>query len=282
MGESLSVVIPVRDMAALLPVQLDALRQQSHLDFEVVVVDNGSRDDLKSVIDEWATRLPNLRAVPDQRIGISIARNRGLREATNDLVLYCDADDRVGPGWVEAMARALQQYDIVAGARMIGRGDGLHAPATPAPTSLPSFLDFLPFADGCGAGYRRSAVESVGGWDEVYFGGYGCVDVDLCWRMQLAGYTLGYAREAIVYKRERRALADSWRQSWSWGVRHAMLFRRFQRHGMPRAGGPSSLWRLVRKLPRLRSSIGRRKWLNRLATTGGRFAGSLRYGTWYV
>jgi glycosyltransferase involved in cell wall biosynthesis len=114
-----SVVIPVRDDAETIGAQLDALalqRTDPHTSWEIVAVDNGSRDDsvnrLKSYIDE----LRNLRVVDgSDQAGPGHARNVGACAARGRALVFCDADDIVGPHWLRSHLSALVAADAAYG-----------------------------------------------------------------------------------------------------------------------------------------------------------------------
>ncbi|MBA2624808.1 MAG: glycosyltransferase family 2 protein, partial [Acidimicrobiia bacterium] len=108
-----SVVIPSLDAAHVIGQQLDALAGQTFDgDWEVVVVDNGSKDGTASLAESWTDRLPALRVVDaSERQAHTYARNAGARAATGDWLLYCDADDIVAPGWVAAFASHAERHE---------------------------------------------------------------------------------------------------------------------------------------------------------------------------
>lgn len=96
-----SVVVPVRDDAAELRGLLAAIAAQDVAPDEIVVVDNGSRDDSAAV-----ARAAGCRVVSEERPGIPAAAAAGYDAARGDLILRCDADSRPGPGWVRAHVQA--------------------------------------------------------------------------------------------------------------------------------------------------------------------------------
>ncbi len=111
MPELVSVVIALRNKGPWIGAQLEALAAQRYAGpWEVVVVDNGSTDDGPQVARAMAEPLPELRVVDaSDRRGTSHARNVGAHAARGDLLLYCDGDDVVAPGWIEAMVEAAAQ-----------------------------------------------------------------------------------------------------------------------------------------------------------------------------
>jgi glycosyltransferase involved in cell wall biosynthesis len=108
-----SVIVPARDAGATLPALLDALAAQD-LDepFEVIVVDDGSRDGTAGV----AAAHPVVTAVvPGAGNGPGAARNAGVQAATGTVLAFTDADCVPDPGWLRAGLTALADYDLVQG-----------------------------------------------------------------------------------------------------------------------------------------------------------------------
>jgi glycosyltransferase involved in cell wall biosynthesis len=276
------VVIPLRDAADTLGDQLGALAAQDYGgDWELVIADNGSRDAGVALARSFAERLPSLRIVDaSQRRGVNYARNCGARAARGELLLYCDADDVVAPGWLKAMAEALPGADLCGGSF---DEDALNDPllrAWRAPRSadaLPVSLRFLPFVVGSNCGMRTSLWRELGGWNETYT--YGGDDVEFSWRAQLAGYRLRYAPDALVRTRYRTRLPELARQFFRRGRAAPRLFREFRAAGVPR-NPPREvardwLWLLTR-VPTLLSTPERRgRWLRRASYSFGRICGSI-------
>jgi GT2 family glycosyltransferase len=280
----LSVIVPCRDAAATLGVQLEALARQDYDgDWEVVVADNGSRDGSRELAGSFAARLPGLRVVDaGARPGAAHARNAGARAARGERLLFVDADDEVAPGWVRALAAALERAPLVAsrfelrklnpawmGARLAHPQEHGLNPYTYPP--------FLPHAGGSGLGVSRRLFDSLEGFDESYSQ---LEDTDFCWRAQLAGAELGYAAGAVVHVRLRSDLAGNFRQMLAYGENNVRIYRAYRGRGMPRLGPASGLARWAKLLlssPRLLGARGRAEWTAQLGWRLGRLRGCLRY-----
>src|SRR2546426_9292006 len=199
-GMRLSVVIPCRNSADQLPVQLWALAREKWQGWwEVVIADNGSTDGTRKVAEGFKDRLPRLLVVDaSARRGASYARNVGARSASGEAFLFLDADDQIAPGYLPAMADALAHHDFVAAYRdseSLNTGWVRLSRRTHPYEGFRHFYGFLPHAGGTRIGVRRPIFESAGGFDENILGGE---DVDFCWRVQLAGIPLRLVPEAIV------------------------------------------------------------------------------------
>ena len=279
------MVIPCFNAGDAIGLQLEALAgQQWSAPWEVIVADNGSTDKTVEVVERYRMRLPNLRIVDaSDRRGAAHARNVGVRAATGEAILFCDADDEAAPGWLAAMGRALTQYDCVA-CRL--DTEKLNPPwvqevhensQRSSLTKLP-FLPYLPIAGAGSLGIKRSLHDAIGGFDESQLS---VEDPAYCVKVQRAGVTLHFVSEAVMHYRYRSTLAGLYRQARTWAQWNVCLFKKY------RAGNDRELWRwrmyvkewgrLLRRLPRIRSKGGLGRWLWQLGWQVGLLRGSLTY-----
>jgi GT2 family glycosyltransferase len=202
---AVTVVIPTHGQAPHLAGQLRALaRQRTAVPFEVIVADNGLARSALAVVAGFLSRL-DLRVVDATgRRGRSFARNQGARSARARALLFLDHDDEAAPGYVDAMARALQRHAVVA-ARLDPHAlnppwlAGRHwASSVTMPTPPPGLP---PWAPGTTLGIDRGALEEVGGFDEELRLGY--EDIDLCWRLHGLGYRIAPVHDAVLRYRLR-------------------------------------------------------------------------------
>jgi GT2 family glycosyltransferase len=276
----ISVVLPVRDGLPWLDAQLGALAaQQCDEPWEVVVADNGSSDASMVVVRAWSDRCGAIRAVDASgRLGPAAARNAGVRSAHGELLAFCDADDVVQPGWLRACVTALADADVVAGTfdfTMLNGVSAAHGDPEDAPgPAATRQLGFLPAGLAANLAARRGALEAVGGFDEEMTVGE---DVDLCWRLQLAGYRFAVASGAVVAKRERSDLGPLFRRALAYGRCGPFLYRRYRGRGARRdlAGSARSWAWLVVALPLLGRGDVRRRWVRAVGVRLGRLVGSM-------
>jgi glycosyltransferase involved in cell wall biosynthesis len=275
----LSVVIPVRDAAATIVDQLTALLgQEWDRPWELVVVDNGSTDATRAIVERHAAQDARVRIVDaSDRPGVAHCRNAGIRAARSDAIAMCDADDIVAPGWVRAIGEGLRTHELVTGpldittlnpewvldtrGRAIASGPG-------------QFFGVFEFAHSCNLGFRREPVERVGGFDEALAAGE---DIELSGRLWRAGVKLVYLDDAVVRYRYRTSLRGLWHQARTYGQVRPQLFRRVEAAGIsvPKTGVLRSWAYLVRNVGLLGSRPGRAKWVWVAAGNVGRLEGDV-------
>lgn len=285
---AISVVIPARNAAEHLVDQLQALAGQEWSGrWEVIVSDNGSRDRTVAIADDFKDRLPELRIVDSSRTrGETPARNAGAAAARGDALLFVDADDQVAPGYLAAMAEALDEHEFVAArldAEHLNSGWILASREPPQQHGLEDFFGYMPVALSCSMGIRRSLFASLGGFTEGMPAG--AEDVDLCWRAQRAGVPLVFVPEACVWYRYRGTLGDVYRQGRNYGRGHALLYRLYGGDGMPGSSVTEGLKKwisLVARLRKVRTKAKWARWIYRLGVYTGRLQGSLRYRVVYL
>ncbi len=245
---AISVVVPVRDGAASLPALLDGLARQTMATerFEVVVVDNGSRDDATAALARAAGAL----VISESWANRARARNVGVAAAGAPLIAFTDADCRVAPGWLEALADCLDHAPLVAGPVLV---DGHQDPGPyERLEGLWRFDQAANVREGHWAasanlGARRDAFETIGGFDPAYL--QIGEDVDLCLRARAAGLDLSYCPAAVVHHdpetRLRPILNRAFRHGWSSNQHHHRLPMevgwRYWRHPRPALFGDWAL-----------------------------------------
>jgi glycosyltransferase involved in cell wall biosynthesis len=284
-----SVVMPVRNAAATIDQQLEALAGQTYSgEWELLISDNGCTDDSRARAISWSGGLPAPIRIIDasERRGVAHARNAAIRAARGDYILICDADDVVSPEWMERMVEALDRHDIVTGPLELRRfneprqyewtGDadavGLHVG-----------YGFRQHASGGNLGVRRDVAVHLAGFDEQM---RRAEDLDWSWRAQYSGYDIAFEPLAVIHYRMR----SDWRHlaaaRFRGGLTAPLLYRRHRRRGM-RADSKAEVvtsWRwLVVNAPLVwKAPDARHQWISHAAHRAGRVVGSLRHRTRYL
>ena len=194
---SVAVVVPTRDRAVSAVRLLSALAAQGDAPgFEVIVVDDGSEDGTAERLRRLGPDLPfPLTVLAGLPAGPAAARNRGWRASRAARILFTDDDCVPDPAWVGEMARALEQADVAVG-RTRPPADQV---AGIGPFSSYLDMDHNGRFSTCNIGYRRTALEALGGFDETRFRHANGEDTDLGLRARQAGCTEQFAPGALVW-----------------------------------------------------------------------------------
>jgi glycosyltransferase involved in cell wall biosynthesis len=164
---SISVIIPTYQRAHVVGEAIASVLGQTHRDFELLVVDDGSTDATAEAISQFTDE--RLRFVPIDHGGRSRARNEGAKRARGQALVFLDSDDRAESQWLSELVRALDGPApiVCCGARYTMFAE----PAAGDRTLMPTRLGAL-YANRVGlflAGtfaVRRALFEEVGGYDE--------------------------------------------------------------------------------------------------------------------
>lgn len=190
----LTVVIATKDRAAYLERALASLEAQVGAPpYEAIVVDNGSSDDTKGVVERAIARaaIP-IRYVFEGEPNRGKARNRGIEAAAGSIVAFCDDDVAVPPGWVDAHAAAHDGEDRVV------NGPILNIPSYDE-RPKPSVANYSrAFLCTCNVSVPKAALDRVGGFDEA-FHLYGWEDTELGVRLREAGLKWLFAWDAYIW-----------------------------------------------------------------------------------
>jgi len=193
-----SVVVPTRNRAHLLPRLAGALERQAGAPaFEVVVVDDCSDDATAAVLADLAERSGGLlRALrTDQPGGAGAARNVGWRAARGRFVAFTDDDCVPEPGWLAGLAAGLREADVVQGRVEYDPEEN----ARRGPFGGFVWIDELSWQfETCNIGYRRDLLQRLGGFDESFEGDAFGEDIDLGWRAVEQAAVCRFEPDALV------------------------------------------------------------------------------------
>ncbi|PPF57346.1 hypothetical protein C5B94_01410 [Clavibacter michiganensis] len=278
-----AVVVPFGGGIEALTQQLEALEAQTgECAFEVIISCNrlGLADALKR--ETACPRRFTLRIIDSSEfVGPGHARNAGWRLTAAELIVFCDADDLVSPDWLRGHVDALKRHDLSRGAIVydklnehgvnLGRHDG---------TQHPTIFHHLPFSPSCSLGATRRVLELVNGFDRSLRSGE---DIDLCWRAQYLGASLGFAEHGKLDYRMKDGFSVLYRQGLLYGAGDVELLRRHEAFGARHSVGDtiSDVFRVAFfGLAALARRPGaRQRFATRLGTSIGRVRASITSGT---
>lgn len=278
----LSVILPFRNAAGTISDQLEALVDQDYEGrWELIAVDNRSDDHSREIVERFADRLDVTVVEATEQLGGGHASNVGARHARAEKLVFVDADDVVAPGYLAAMAAALDGHEFVTAAfdqetlnpSWVRAAHG--PPWRRSDKPLPKQFGVLPNA-GASMGISRRLLESVGGFPDDLPRMY---DISLSWEVQLAGAPLHLVPEAVYRVRYRDNLVDLFRQGFGEASCAPLLYKRYRHAGMQRrtiAQMFKSWARLLVDLSRARTKADLAPLAVRLGRELGRLNGSVR------
>lgn len=211
-----SIIIPTFNQIAYTRACLDAIAKNTpgSSDYEVVVVDNGSKDETPSYLHEWGARdsARHRYILLEHNTGFSSASNLGADVANGDYLVLLNNDTEVQEGWLAALEMGLRRPGAgIVGPKLVFPGTRTinHAGYTynyAAGGGYPIYFNYPENAEpvcydrryqavlGACMLIRRELFLKVGG-----FGEFGLEDIDLCFKVREAGFDVWYCHESVVF-----------------------------------------------------------------------------------
>jgi GT2 family glycosyltransferase len=190
--------------------------------YEIIVINDGSTDSTAKIVGEYGYRL-----ISTENMGLSYARNLGMKAAKGEIIAYLDDDARPDPSWLQYLAATFMntKHVGVGGPNIAPQDHGIitecisNSPGNPTHVLLSdNEAEHIP---GCNMAFRTKALRSINGFDPQFR--IAGDDVDLCWRLQQQGWTLGFSSGAMVWHHCRHSIKGYWKQQVNYGKAEAML-----------------------------------------------------------
>ena len=197
----LTIVITVYNTEPYLKRCLDSCLNQEGVDsedFEVVVVNDGSPDHSKLIIDKYVKEHPNIRCVDQENQGLSVARNNGMKAASGDYIWFVDSDDWINPQSVRLIKEATVTHPDVIPIRAIN--DSSNKERNKLSTKLVDGKDVLKQKDWnyCGPFYiYRKEFMLANSF--FYYPGIYHEDAELTPRILYAAKTIKVVNQVLYY-----------------------------------------------------------------------------------
>lgn len=113
MAPKVSVVVPSYNVERYLPALIDCVLSQDEQSWELILVDDGSKDNTPQICDEAVKRDPRISTIHQENQGVSGARNSGIRVAKGEWIAFIDADDLITDTYLSSMLHACDRMDEV-------------------------------------------------------------------------------------------------------------------------------------------------------------------------
>jgi GT2 family glycosyltransferase len=201
---------------------MEGLMRLSYTNYEVIVVNDGSKDNLAEIVSRYPVKL-----ITTTNCGLSSARNTGMYAAKGEILAYIDDDAYPDEHWLQYLAYAYNNstHGAMGGPNIIPAEDGpiatCVANAPGGPVHVLETDEIAEHVPGCNLSVRKDVLMKIGGFDPVYRAAGD--DVDVCWRIQEAGYTIGFHPSALVWHHRRNSLKAYWKQQQGYGKAEALL-----------------------------------------------------------
>lgn len=247
--EPVSVLVPAYNEAKCIENTVHSLMASEH-PIEILVVDDGSSDGTARIVEDLA--LPNVRVVRQLNAGKPAALNRGLANASHDIIVMMDGDTVFEPATVRELVQpfADPRVGAVAGNAKVGNRDSLigawqhieYVMGFNLDRRMYDLLRCMPTIPGAVGAFRRTALERVGGMSDDTL----AEDTDITMALHRDGWRVVYAENARAWTEAPESVQQLWSQRYRWCYgtmqaiwkhRRALIERgpsgRFGRIGLP-------------------------------------------------
>lgn len=96
-----SIIVPVYNVEPYIKKCLDSVSSQTFKDYEVIIVDDGSKDNSGKIVDEYAAQNEHFKVIHQENKGLSAARNAGIQDSNSDYICFVDSDDYIDKEFLE-------------------------------------------------------------------------------------------------------------------------------------------------------------------------------------
>ncbi|WP_395627572.1 glycosyltransferase [Daejeonella sp.] len=228
-----SIIIPLYNRPQEIDELLHTLTQQTYLQFEVIVIEDGSTLDAKDIVDSYADRL-DIHYYYKENGGQGFARNFGFERAKGDYFVIFDSDCLIPIDYLEIVKNYLLEHQLDA----YGGPDGAHPSFTPVQKAI-SYSMTSPFTTGgirgnkkhigqfhprsFNMGISREVWERTGGFILTRLG----EDIEFSIRIQSMGFKIGLIPDAVVFHKRRTDLMQFYKQLHFFGRARINIYKHF-------------------------------------------------------
>ena len=110
-NDKVSIIVPVYNVEQYLEECIESILSQTHTNLEIILVNDGSRDNSGKICDNYASKDKRIKVIHKENTGVSNTRNAGLEAATGEYICFSDADDYLMPDYVEYLLNLLKEHN---------------------------------------------------------------------------------------------------------------------------------------------------------------------------
>jgi glycosyltransferase involved in cell wall biosynthesis len=228
-----SIIIPLYNRPQEIDELLYTLTRQTYLQFEVLVIEDGSSNDAKHIVDKYVNLL-DLKYFVKPNSGQGFSRNFGFEKAKGDYFVIFDSDCLIPANYLEIVSDYLYEHKLDA----FGGPDAAHDSFTPVQKAI-SYAMTSPFTTGgirgnkkhigqfhprsFNMGLSREVWEKVGGFILTRLG----EDIEYSIRIHEAGFKIGLIPDAKVYHKRRTSFIQFYKQLHFFGRARINVYKHF-------------------------------------------------------
>jgi mycofactocin glycosyltransferase len=236
-GSGLTPLFPLPQVSVIIPVRnrpeeiRSCLTSLADLDYpgeklEIFVIDDASEDETPQGVDDFPVTLHRM----TERQGASACRNWGARHCQGDIICFLDSDCLADPAWLHELLPVFRRPEVGAAGGLVDSHDestaldryekvksALHMGTRSTDSAQGNAFFYLP---SCNLAVRKDTFMEVGGFDENLEVGE---DVDLCWRMIDAGWTVEYRSSAKILHKHRNRIWPFCKRRFEYGTSEPLL-----------------------------------------------------------
>ncbi len=218
-----SVVVCSYNGGSTVETCLRSMERLRYPDYEVIFVDDGSTDNTQQILKKF----PWVRNIRQKNMGLSFARNVGMNAARGEIVVYTDSDCEADEDWLYYLALALVRsgYVGMGGPNLIPDEGSWVADCVGLSPGGPTHVMIddrtAEHVPGCNMAFYTWALKQINGFDPQYRKAGD--DVDVIWRLQDLGYSIGFSPAAQVWHYRRNTVQAYLKQQRGYGEAEALL-----------------------------------------------------------
>ena len=222
----ISVIICSYNGASTVETCLRSMQRIHYDNFEVVFVDDGSRDNTQAILKEFEG-WDRLRVITQKNMGLSYARNVGMNAAKGEIIIYTDSDCEADEEWLYYIGLAMVRSSHIGmgGPNLIPDEGSWIADCVGLSPGGPTHVMIddrtAEHVPGCNMAFYTWVAKEISGFDSQFRKAGD--DVDFIWRLQNRGYTIGFAHSAQVWHYRRNSVEAYLKQQRGYGEAEALL-----------------------------------------------------------